>query len=137
MADTVHLSGTFSKLDPERRLAFGWAYVSERDGQVVTDHSGDFIDNAALSELEDAAYEYVLTSREADDMHERFEGVAKLVESVMFTPEKLSAMGLPETVIGWWVGFRVSDDDVWQKVKSGEYAAFSIRGTGVREPVAA
>lgn len=37
--------------------------------------------------------------------------------------------------VGWWIGFRVTDDDVWEKVKSGEYSMFSIGGTAIREEV--
>lgn len=131
----IELEGSFAKYDDDRRLAFGWAYVADDDGNVVMDHSGDFVDKAALPDLEEAAYEYVLNSREADEMHEKFEGIAKIVESVMVTPEKLQAMGLEGTRTGWWVGFKVHDDDVWEKVKNGTYSAFSIRGRGYREEV--
>ena len=129
----ISLSGEFAKTDDDRRLAFGWAYVADDDGMVVMDHSGDFVDKAALPDLEDSAYEYILKSREADDMHERFDGIAKLVESVMVTPEKLQAMGLQGTRTGWWVGFKIQDEGVWEKIKSGTYSAFSIRGRGTRE----
>lgn len=129
----VRITGDFTKVDPERRLAFGWAYVAEKDGQLVVDHSGDFIDKAALPALEDAAYEYVLVSREADEMHEKLYGVAKLVESIMLTPEKAAAMGIETNKIGWWVGYKIHDDEVWAKVKDGTYAAFSIRGVGEKE----
>jgi hypothetical protein len=124
-----------AKLDVDRRLAFGWAYVADDDGHVVMDHSGDFVDKAALPDLEDAAYEYVLHSREGDEMHVRTSGVAKLIESVLVTPDKLAAMGLTGTRTGWWVGFKVVDSSVWAKVKAGEYPAFSIRGIGVKEEV--
>lgn len=131
----ISVSGDFAKVDDERRLAFGWAYVADDDGVVVADHSGDFVDKLALPDLEDAAYDYVLKSREADEMHVRLSGVAQLVESVMITPEKMSAMGMTGTRTGWWVGFKVQDDGVWQKVKDGTYSAFSIRGRGRREKV--
>lgn len=134
-ARTLRLTGSFEKLDDERRLAFGWAYVSEDNGQLVLDHSGDFVDKAALSDLEDAVYDYVLHSREGDEMHVRMSGVAKLVESVLITPEKLQAMGLQGTRTGWWVGFKVLAEDVWRKVKAGNLPAFSITGTGMREEV--
>lgn len=132
----IQLEGSFAKFDDDKRLAFGWAYVADDDGMVVIDHSGDFVDKTALPDLEDAAYDYVLNSREADEMHERFENVAKLVESVMVTPEKLAAMGFEGSRTGWWVGFRVQDENVWSKVKDGTYSAFSIRGRGIREEVA-
>ena len=133
--DALGFSGQFSKLDDERRLAFGWAYVAEDDGSVVIDHSGDVVDKAALTDLEDAVYDYVLESREGDEMHVRTTGVAKLVESVLVTPDKLAAMGLSGGRTGWWVGFKVIDPTVWAKVKDGTYSMFSIRGSGVREAI--
>ncbi len=129
------LKGQFAKQDDERQLAFGWAYTAQIGDELVVDHSGDFIDKAALPSLEDAAYAYVLESREADEMHETFEGVAKLVESLMLTPEKAEAMGIETDRIGWWVGFKIEDKAVWAKVKDGTYSAFSIRGSGTREEV--
>lgn len=136
MADhAANLRGTFCKLDGERQLAFGWAYVAEQDGRVVVDKSGDFIDAEALPALEDAAYEYVLYSREADEMHTKLTGVAKLVESVFLTKEKAEAMGMTATQVGWWVGFKVQDAEVWSKIKDGTYPAFSIRGVGTYEAV--
>lgn len=137
MSDQPQHTGSFrtefAKLDADRQLAFGWAYVADDDGVVVVDHSGDFVDKAALPDLEDAVYEYVLESREGDEMHVRTTGVAKLVESVLITPEKLEAMGLTGGRTGWWVGYKVEDADVWAKVKSGDYPALSIRGSGFRE----
>lgn len=129
--------GAFTKLDDDRQLAFGWAYVVEDEGEVVVDHSGEFVDKAALPALEDAAYEYVLTSREADEMHTNLYGVGKLVESFMLTPEKAEAMGLTTKRYGYWIGFKVTKQDVWTKIKDGTYGGFSIRGVGDREAVAA
>lgn len=45
-------------------------------------------------ELENAAYEFVLLYREGGEMHER-DGAAVLIESVVFTEEKMQAMGIP------------------------------------------
>ena len=69
-------------------------------------------------------------------MHERG-GVATLVESVVFTEEKQRAMGIPEGTlpVGWWIGFKVLDADVWEKVKDGTYSMFSIEGEAERAEV--
>ena len=132
--EEIRIGGTFTKLDKDRRLAFGWAYVTEVDGELSVDHSGDFIDKAAEAHLEDAAYAFVKAGREADEMHIVFEDVAKLVESLFLTKEKALAMGLTGvSKLGWWVGFKVVDEDVWAKVKDGTYPGFSIRGSGRRE----
>ena len=120
-----------SKLSDEKRLAFGWASVIEdREGNAVIDHQADRI---SVSELEKAAYEYVQSSRQSTEMHDRL-GVAELVESCMITPEKRQAMGIDgKGITGWWVGFRVVDPEVWEKVKTGIYNEFSIGGSAKRK----
>lgn len=132
--DTVW-TGEISKVDTERRQVFGWCSLSQVDGQPVVDLQGDYV---PLDEIEKAAYSYVLDSRKGGNMHER-EGeaprhVANLVESFVVTPEKLEQMGLAPDALphGWWVGFKVDDDETWEQVKSGERAGFSIHGKGKR-----
>lgn len=122
------------KSDDEKMLAFGWASVSIRvDGEVIEDWQKDIVEP---EELERAAYEYVLLYREGGEMHERG-GAAVLIESVVFTEEKMQAMGIPPCIlpIGWWIGFKVLDEDVWEKVKDGTYSMFSIEGTAERVEV--
>ena len=123
------LKGRFKimKSDNEKMLAFGWANVSMRvDGELIEDWQADIIEP---EELENAAYEYVLLYREGGEMHERG-GTAVLIESVVFTKEKMQAMGIPAGTlpVGWWIGFKVTDKDVWEKVKDGTYPMFSIEG---------
>lgn len=127
--------GKIAKVDEDQRLVFGWAYIAaDKDGTVIIDKQGDFIDDP--EELAKAAYDFVLESREGDLMHTEIP-VSRLVESIVFTPEKLEKMGVPEGTMptGWWVGFYVDDDDVWAGVKKGTWGAFSIGGQGVREKV--
>lgn len=122
------------KSNDDKRLAFGWASISENEnGDELVDLSGDIIEPDVL---ENAAYNFVRFYREGGEMHERG-GCAELVESMVFTPEKCAALGIPEGTlpVGWWIGFYVTDDAVWEKVKSGEYPMFSIEGVGVREDV--
>ena len=130
------ISGRFKiqKSDDDKRLAFGWASAAANiNGEIVEDCYGDIID---IEELEQAAYAFVELYREGGEMHERG-GCAVLVESIVFTPEKIAAMGIPEGTVptGWWIGFKVTDDDVWAKVKDGTYPMFSIEGQAVRVPV--
>lgn len=125
--------GKFSitKSDNGRHLAFGWASIAiKNNGEVVKDWQEDIIEPA---ELENAAYGFVELYREGGEMHERG-GAAVLVESVVFTKEKAEAMGIPEGILptGWWIGFKVLDEDVWEKVKDGTYSMFSIEGTAER-----
>lgn len=130
------ISGRFSikKADEDKHLAFGWAYVSQdEEGQQTEDWSGDQLEPA---ELEQAAYGFVELYREGGEMHERG-GCAVLVESMVFTAEKQQAIGIPDGTlpVGWWIGFKVTDEDVWAKVKDGTYPMFSIEGSAIREEI--
>lgn len=122
------------KRDDEKMLAFGWASISlTEEGEQLEDWQQDMIDP---EELEQAAYRFVELYREGGEMHQRG-GAAVLVESVVFTEEKMKAMGIPEGIlpVGWWIGFKVTDPEVWEKVKDGTYSMFSIEGEAVREEV--
>ena len=125
---------TVIKSDSDKHLVFGWANVSARvDGEQIVDYQQDMID---MDVLEKAAYNYVAEFGTTGEMHRRG-GVGHVVESMVFSKEKAAALGIPEGILpeGWWVGFEITDEDVWQKVKSGEYSMFSIEGTAVRSPV--
>ena len=119
------------KSDPRRRMVYGWAYVAKTaDGEQVVDHSGDVIDDPA--ELESAAIDFVLKSRQGDSDHD-YEPKAVLVESIYLDKAKAEAMGLECPVpTAWWVGFKVTDEAVWERVAKGELTAFSIGGAGMR-----
>ncbi len=130
------LKGKFKieKSADEKMLAFGWASVAIRtNGEQIEDWQEDVIDP---EDLEEAAYQFVELYREGGEMHERG-GAAVLVESVVFTEEKLKAIGIPAGTVptGWWIGFKVIDPDVWEKVKDGIYPMFSIEGEAIREEV--
>jgi hypothetical protein len=123
-----------TKLDIDKRLVFGWAYVThDEQGNVQVDKSGEFVDD--YDELERAAYEFVVKSRRAGDMHRGDFTAGTMIESMVFTPEKISKMGLPPGSMktGWWVGFKIENDAVWQAVKNGERPAFSIHGKASKE----
>ena len=118
------------KVDPDRRLVFGWANVSiNKAGVQLTDSHLEQIDP---EDLENAAYNFVLSFRDMNADHTA-PVLGQLVESMMFTPEKCVALGIPCDAVdtGWWVGFYVENDEAWDKVKKNEYAMFSIEGTAI------
>lgn len=128
-------SGEIAKMDSSKRQVFGFAMVTHIDGEPVVDRQGDY---TPLEEIEKAAYTYVIESRKGGDMHAR-DGdqplhTSDLVESFVITPEKLEQMGLDENALphGWWVGFKVNDDQQWADVVAKKRTAFSIHGSGRR-----
>jgi hypothetical protein len=137
-ADSFTARGEIAKFDTDKRLVFGWANISEINGMPVVDRQGDYI---PIDDLENAAISYVLNTRVGGDMHRRTPDdrphhVSDLVESIVFTPEKVEKMfpGVDPDVVpqGWWVGFKVWDDDAWGLVKKGLRTGFSIHGKGRR-----
>lgn len=149
----------------EKRLAFGFANVFRTvDGdEVVDSHDEAISTEEAIAAIEDAVYGYVLESRSGDEQHVNF-GIARLVETVVLTDEKrdafvrhaflsqsagldddeqeqlVAALRLAAEMIipdAWWVGFKIDDDDAWEKALDGTYSMFSIVGRGRRRPRAA
>lgn len=119
----------------DEQLVFGWLYQCEdRVGKQIVDHSGEVV---AVHELEKASYGFALESRKAGEMHRKTEGVGRLCEIIVTTREKQKAMGLPDGAlpIGIWVGFKVDDREVWQKIKSGEYSMLSFGGRAIKEEI--
>ena len=139
--EDVTWTGEISKVNDEKKQVFGWASVSEINGKPVVDLQGDMI---TPDEMERAAYDYNLNSqRIGGEMHARVgksapKHVSTMIESMVFTPEKIAKMGLPEGSLptAWWVGYQIHDDEVWKGVKTGKYKGFSVHGVGKRTPVA-
>lgn len=127
---------TIAKMDDDKRLVFGWASISfTADGEQLEDLQHDIINP---EDLEEAVYDYVLHFRDTGEEHRpHLRKKGKLVESCVFTAEKQKAMGLPEGIlpVGWWIGFKIEDDEAWEKVKNGTYRMFSIEGKAQRVPV--
>jgi hypothetical protein len=124
--------GVIAKVQDEQRLVFGWAnVVRDAADKIVLDRQNDFISDT--HEIEKAAYHYVLHSRDGGAMHV-IRGVSTLVESMVFTREKIAKLGIPEGILpeGWWIGFKVLNDDAWSLVKSGDFPGFSVHGKGKR-----
>lgn len=124
------------KSNEDKKQVFGWANVAVRaDGTILEDLQHDVV---TPEELEKAAYEHVLSFRSTGERHDpllRQKG--KMIESIVFTKEKLEAMNIPEGTLpyGWWVGYQIDDDTTWAKIKKGEYNMFSIEGTAERQTV--
>lgn len=122
--------------DDELRVVWGWASVATVGGRPVIDHEGDII---PVAELQKAAHEFMAKSRIGGVDHS-YEGddpvqIGEVVDSVVLTRDVQKALGVDLGREGWWVGVKIHDDAIWQGIKDGQYAAFSIGGSGVRQEV--
>lgn len=141
----IPLAGTFTveKTADEQRILFGWANIAAKsDGTTVVDSHDEYI---LPDDLETAAYRFVLTARASGEDHNGQPADGQLVESVMFTDQKLAALAvdpftgetnseLADALAkhmhrGWWVGFHVPDEDAWGRAKTVK-GQFSIEGVG-------
>lgn len=115
-------------------LVSGWANVSlNADGTVPLDWQDDII---RPEELEKAAIEFMMDYRGSGVMHQGDEQ-GSVVESMVFTKEKQQAIGIPEGVVpeGWFITVKVTNPEVFAKVKAGQYKMFSIQGSSRRVPL--
>ena len=125
----VSVEGQIVKQLDEERLAFGWAYVSTVKGEISLDHSEEFI---RPDQIAKAATNFMLSMRTAKAMHTGGK-IGEVVHSMPLTNEIAKALGIQSDREGWLVAIKVYDDQVWQDVKSGKLAAFSIGGRALKE----
>jgi len=131
MTKEVQIEGQILKRDDEERLAFGWAYVSTVKGEISLDHSGEFIRPELLAK---AATNFMLSMRTAKRMHSG-ESIGEVIHSMPLTNDVAKALGIQSDREGWIIAIKVHDEQVWQDVKSGKLAAFSIGGRALKEMV--
>lgn len=112
-------------------IAYGWASLAEVDGKPVVDSDNEIFTEA---DLDSYARQFVLGRHGGKVMHSG-EREAELVESMMFTKEKQDILGIDLGKTGWWVGLKYHRPEVWERIKSGELAMFSLMGYAIpREP---
>ena len=122
---------SIDKTDDEQRMVWGWAYLcQDENGDVVVDHSGDVVD---LADIQKAAQDFMMESRTGGQMHQDQAGF--VCQSVVVTDEVAAELGLTTLKRGWLIGFKVTDDDAWEGVKSGRFKMFSIGGTAQTEDI--
>jgi len=114
------------KIDKMKRLVYGIFLVPE-----TADHDGDVISG---DDIEKVAHDFMVDYRTIDEMH-RDVIDADIVESAIAWEDGLKYHG-KELKKGTWFGaVKVHNDDVWEKIQNGEYAGFSVRISGIREPI--
>ena len=128
-AEQADISGQILKVDEEQRIIYGWASVITEKGETVVDRQGDVIEAETLVKAVNEFMEHV---RIGKTMHEG-EATGQVIHSLPVTKEICGALGIQCDREGWVVAYKVYDDEVWKRVKSGELRAFSIGGRAVKE----
>jgi hypothetical protein len=115
------------KVDDDRRLLYGVFLWPEK-----ADHDGDVI---SVKDIEMVAHGFMADYRKVDEMHNQIIE-ADIVESALAWEDNLKFFGKTLDKGTWFGAIKVHDDIVWAKVKDGTYKGFSVRISGVREPIA-
>ncbi len=129
---------TILKVDDDRRMVWGWASVATIGKVLVEDHQQDVI---TADDLQETAHDFMMNHRVNARMHKRRSDdhevtqTGAVVDSVMFTKDLQDALGIDLGMEAWLVGVKVTDEDTWAAVKSGELRAFSIGGSAERVPL--
>lgn len=117
------------KVDEEQRIVYGWASVTKVDDELIVDRQGDLIETETLHK---AVNEFMKEVRVGKLMHSG-EPVGQIIHSFPVSKEIMGALGIQTNKEGWITGYYVEDDNLWEDVKSGKYAAFSIGGSAMKE----
>ena len=105
-----------TKSNSDEGLVSGWANVAvNADGSLPLDWQGDIIRPEVL---EKAAIKFMMDYRGSGVMHEG-ESKGTVVESIVFTE-------------GWFITVKITDPEVFAKVKDGTFKMFSIQGSAKR-----
>lgn len=136
VAPPVSITSSVSivKAVPAKNQIFGWASVVTTASGDYTDLEGHMVD---LADLEKAAYDSIVILTQGDAANDTHNSppFGRMIESMVYTPEKIEALGLPETFQkGWWVGLELPPDR-YASVLSGDRLMFSIEGSAKLEPV--
>jgi hypothetical protein len=117
------------KVDDEQRIVYGWASVTKVNDKYVVDSQQDVIRTEVLHK---AINDFMKEVRVGKLMHQG-EQVGQIVHSFPVSKEICGALGIDCDKEGWIVGYHVTDDQIWQDVKVGKYAMFSIGGMALKE----
>lgn len=117
------------KVDEEQRIIYGWASVTTYKGELVVDLQGDVIKTDTLHKSINEFMKGVRVGK----LNHSGEQVGQIVHSFPMSKDICEALGIQSDKEGWITGYHVTDDTLWEKVKSGDYAEFSIGGRAQKQ----
>ena len=121
--DTKAVSIQVLKADDTKKIIYG--IVLKPD---IADAHGDIMEAV---EVEKSAHNYLMFYRNAGVDHSD-QAEAKIVESYI-APSDLVLQGRAVAKGSWVVAMKVFDENLWLRVKQGDYNAFSAGGYAKRE----
>ena len=118
----VSLVSKIAMVEDEKRLVYGVVLVPDE-----VDSQGDV---ARAEVIEEAAHDYLASSRAVSKMHME-PATASVVESYIAPCD----LRLSENEVkkgSWVITVKVGDEELWGRIRSGEYGGFSVGGLAER-----
>ena len=122
---TVQKTVDIVRKDEDRQVITGPVLIPDRE-----DRHGDVVREENIT---DVAYKFMQEYQNVDLMH-TFQDVGVPVESYQ-APADMDFDGETVPKGSWIISVKVTDQEVWSQVKSGELTGFSIYGQGERKPL--
>lgn len=89
----------------------------------------------SAEEVRDAAHRFMEHHRNLGLMHREFvTGKVRILESYL-APVDFELAGARLRKGTWLLALRIVDDELWRKIKQGDFTGFSIGGSAIRRPV--
>jgi len=130
MAATKILQAVLAKaapLDAEKRVVVAWlSQVEDADGNPIVDNEGDSITIDALEDAVTEAFSHGGTAR-LERQHEQFE-LGDVIQFFTLSRDEREALGFGPGPAGAIVKVRVTDDQLWDDIKSGKVTDVSFLG---------
>jgi hypothetical protein len=117
------------KIDEEQRIIYGWASVTTYKGELVVDLHGEVIRTNTLHK----AFNEFMKELRVGKLNHSGKQVGQIVHSFPMSKEICDALGIQTDKEGVIAGFYVTNDTLWEQVKSGEFAEFSIGGRAQKQ----
>lgn len=137
--EPVNLRVPLTKRNDEERMVYGFAAVTEKDGQPYFDSQGDSMSIATVRK----AWRSFTGSGGMNHQTVKKAGTEQVVE----TGRVVEGLVIDDTVAdalmvelqkgrrGLFIGYHATDESVWDQVKKGLLQGFSIGGRGKRRKV--
>lgn len=131
-SDITKVEAKVCKVDDGLGLVFGWAIVSEINGEPYYDTQGDWIpSDVALKSIA----KFMRGERAAKAMHIG-ERVGTVDMAFPMTADIMKALGIESPQTGVIVAMRPDSADMLKRYSDGDWHGFSIGGMAVSEEVA-
>lgn len=128
--DAAEIALTARIVKASDELVWGWAFVSQLNGEPYVDLQGDILDEESMLEV---AKDFMSGARALDTQHDE-RATGEVVFGLPMTADIAKAFGIETTTHGFMVAVRPAPD-VMAKIKDGTYTGFSLGGLGTREPI--